>query len=204
MNKIIYLKQKGIVVIKFTLLILILIFSSFVIFDNNNDYSIINSQLIKFKSKYPSKTIFLNESNSNEFIISIVMELDSLEKINNKLKVDSLKQEIGIESNEKFNSIFNKNEYSYFLTQKNIHSKWNFNKILNAKNYNSFKQKQEDFLNLYISKPIYTKNNNYALVNVRNPKTCYIIIFERSGKEWKEYKIISPMITSAKKNVIEN
>ncbi len=192
MNKIIYnRKLKAHLVISFILFILI--FSSFVILPNNDeDYILLNKIFERTKIKNPDKTIVLNESNSNEYVISIINQLNSYEKTNS-IKLDSLKNEIGIVNNAKFNSIFNQKEYSYLISQKS-NSKWNFDKIGGAEVTSNSKNK----ISLYVSKPIYTKNSNYSLVYINNGKTSKIVIYEKIDKGWKEYKIISPMLRSSK------
>lgn len=112
------------------------------------------------------------------------------------MKLDSLKDEIGIQNNLKFNSIFNQKEYSYFISQKN-NSKWDFDKIFGATNSSNVKGQ----VSLYVSKPIYTKNSNFALIYTTNEKTSCIVIYEKITKDWIEYKIISPMIINPKVNV---
>lgn len=180
-------------VISFTTPIL-LIFSSFVFIENNDeDYILLNKILERTKIKNPDKTIVLNEENNNDFVISIINQLNTIEESKNEIKLDSLKNEIGIKNNVKFNSIFNLREYSILKSQKSS-SKWSFDKVIGATNYSDVKGQ----LKLYVSKPIYTRNLNFALIYISNGKTSYIVIFEKTKKEWNEYKIISPMIVNAK------
>jgi hypothetical protein len=201
MNKIIYHKQKVLVVINIVLFIFL--FSSFNHSSNDEkDYVLINKQIEKVKIKNSNKFIALKDSNSNEFVISIINQLNSYEKVGNKKKLDSLKQEIGIAENSKFNSIFSKKVYPHLISQKNSNSKWDFNKISDATPYSSLEKKDNKTLVLYLSKPIYTKDDNFALVYCSNSKTAYIIIFEKVDKVWEEFKIISPMIISPKAKVI--
>jgi hypothetical protein len=187
MNKtIFYRKLKAPLVISFTFFILI--FSSFAFLSSNDeDYILLNKIIERVKNKNPNKSIILKESNNNEYVISFINQLDSL------------KAEIGIQNNLKFNSIFNQKEYSYFISQKN-NSKWDFDKIFRATNSSNVKSQ----VSLYVSKPIYTKNSNYALIYTTNEKTSCIVIYEKITKDWIEYKIISPMIINPKVNVKNN
>jgi len=197
MNKIIYHKQKVLVVI--SIVLFIFLFSSFNPSSNDSkDYVLINKQIQKVKIKNSNKSITLKESNSNEFVISVINQLHSYEKVGDQKKLDSFKQEIGITENIKFNSIFNKKEYPHLISQKNSNSKWNFNKISDATPHSSLEKKDNKTLFLYLSKPIYTKDENFALVYCNNAKTAYIIVFEKVDKVWKEFKIISPMIINPK------
>jgi len=199
MNKtIFYHKLKAPLVISFTFFILI--FSSFAFLSSNDeDYILLNKIIERVKNKNPNKSIILKESNNNEYVISVINQLNTFEKSENKVKLDSLKAEIGIQNNLKFNSIFNQKEYSYFISQKN-NSKWDFDKIFRATNSSNVKSQ----VSLYVSKPIYTKNSNYALIYTTNEKTSCIVIYEKKTKDWIEYKIISPMIINPKVNVKNN
>jgi len=196
MNKtIFYRKLKAPLVISFTFFILI--FSSFAFLSSNDeDYILLNKIIERVKNKNPNKSIILKESNNNEYVISVINQLNTFEKSENKVKLDSLKAEIGIQNNLKFNSIFNQKEYSYFISQKN-NSKWDFDKVFGATNSSNVKCQ----VSLYVSKPIYTKNSNFALIYTTNEKTSCIIIYEKITNDWIEYKIISPMIINPKVNV---
>lgn len=204
MSKIIFRKPKVLVVINSGLLSLLFFFSSFCfILNDTRDYTIINNELLKVKSKNPTKSILLKESNNNEYVISIITQLDSLEKVGSKEKLVSFKQEIGITEDKKFNLIFNQKEYKHLLSQKSINLKWNFKKISNAISYSSPNEKRKDKIVIYLSKPIFTQDNKFAIVYSNNEKTSYLIIFEKIKNEWKEYKIISPNIISPKVYIID-
>lgn len=191
-----YHRLKGYLVIS----LIFFIFSSFYYSSYyNDDYILLNKIIERVKSQNPKKTIFLKQSNNNEYIISIINQLNDFEKSENKFKLDSLKDEIGIENNIKFNSIFNQKEYSYFISQKSS-TMWSFDKVFGA-TISSATQSQGV---LYVSKPIYTKNSNFALVYINNGKTSYIVIYEKVLKVWNEYKIIAPLFIITKVTLKNN
>ena len=190
-----YQKQKVLLVISFTFLIL----SSFIYLPNNDEYILLNKIIEKIKNNNPNKSIILEKSNNNNYVISVLNQLNTFEKSKNNEKLDSLKNELGIENNEIFNSIFNENEYQYLINQKS-NSKWNFDKISGKMNSSNLKNK----VNLYVSKPIYTKKADFALIYINNKKTSCIVIYEKKIKGWYEYKILSPLLISAKAKLITN
>lgn len=202
MNKTIFRKQKVLLVISI-LFVIISAFNSISV-NNDVDYDLLNQTIERTKNKNSGKIILLKESNNNEFVISIIKDLNHFEEIDEKIKLDSLKKSIGIDSNKKFNLIFNKNEYSNFISQEN-NSKWDFNRINNATAYIENKNIKATNNNniLYVSKPIYTKNNNFALVYISSNNHSYIDVFEKINKKWIEYKLIYPMISVKKITVKE-
>ncbi len=79
---------------------------------------------------------------------------------------------------------------------------WLFDKVFGA-TISSALQRQGQCV-LYVSKPIYTKNSNFALVYINNGKTSYIVIYERVLKVWNEYKIIAPLFIITKVTLKNN
>lgn len=147
-----------------------------------NDEKIIN-YIIKQKIKSANKLILLNSSNDNKSVISIIEEIEFINKTNNSILVDSVYNSYGIKNKKDFISIFNIEEFNYLKSQKQ-NEKWNL-KNTNLKNIVLSEDKKES---LIITKPIYTKNQKFALVYVMNKKSSYIMILKKEKDKWKEYK----------------
>ncbi|WP_445455757.1 hypothetical protein [Flavobacterium sp. HNIBRBA15423] len=186
MNKIIFNQKelKGFLVISN---FIFLIFLSYGFKDKNNDYEILNYIV----NKNASESICLEENRNNNQIISIVKELQEIDDKGDLLEMDSIKNNYGIQKNEIFENIFNPVSYEHLLKQKD-NSNWNFNNIKNPK-IKKCKENNNNKTVLYVSKPIYTNENKFALVHITKRTTSYILILQKSKNEWKEYKIIAPM-----------
>jgi hypothetical protein len=179
---------------------------------NSNDYLIINKIVKQTKEQYLNRTLILDSINDNEYVISIIKELDKYEKINDSYKLDSLKHSLGItkgnvslenlkatnyESVKRdsiLDLIFNKGEYEHLISQKE-NSQWDLNLIDKSYfNESSGEIKQV----LHIGKPIYTKNNNFALVYFCKSTRLGISIYKKEKEDWIEHQLIAPLILQPK------
>ncbi|TXE13980.1 hypothetical protein ES692_17755 [Psychroserpens burtonensis] len=132
-----------------------------IINNKSNGYLIINKIVTQTKKQFLNRTLTLDSLNDNEYVISIIKELEKYQKINDSYKLDSLKHSLGIIKGDSIlNLIFNKEEYEYLISQKE-NSPWDLNLIDKL----DINENNEDIKQvLHIGKPIYTKNNDFALV----------------------------------------
>lgn len=193
MNKIIWQELKALLAINFLFLTVLSSFSTYENTTNDHDdYVLLNKTLNKIRFKNTNKVLYLEVLNSNNFVIETIKELNEYDSLSNKYKIDSLKQQIGLKSNE-LNELFNSREYS-FLTSQKVKSNWNFEKINDNKTKPYDKNKKvENQIVIYISKPIYSSNGKFALVFVKSTWGG-IIIYKKVKSDWIEYKLISPML----------
>ena len=148
--------------------------------------------------------VIINQSRNNDYLISVIKKIKKYDL--EKIKLDSLKQVLGIKNNEVSNEIFNENQYNYLLSQKsNLDSKWNFNSLSDLNKKKIEESKVNKLINnITISKPIYTKNKKYALVYICKKSWCGIQIFHFLNNKWVEIELISPMLISKKAKILEN
>lgn len=163
------------------------------------NYLLVNQILENTKEQNLNKTLVFNLNNNNEYVISILKQLHGYELEKNTFKLDSLKQSIGViqvgrERDSIFDYIFNKKQYKYLISQK-CNSEWEFNLIdtLYLKKTNS-KKKQS----IKISKPIYTKNNDFALVVIDRVSSISVSVYKKEQTNWVEYRLIAPAFVSPK------
>lgn len=158
------------------------------------DYLLLNQLLDNAVKLHQDKNISFKESNNNEFIISIIKELKKHDFESNKSKLDSLKKDIGIYNDKKFEDIFNQNEYDFLIYQ-NENSTWDYNKINDTKIHKYkkgvFIEKQ---ITIQISKPIYTIDKKYAIIFVGKNTSSYMLIYKKEGQAWVECRLFYPRL----------
>lgn len=182
MNMKTLMKKKEVPVIK-VLFILILLTSCRVQKKIVNDDYLILNKVINTSTNNDFK---IKLSNNNSYIISIVKIFKELQNLKNRLNKEKLS--LGIESNKANEYIFNKSQYDYYLSQEK-NNKWNFNMTTIVNKENILKEGNLKKLNLrkneiFISKPIYTLNKKYALVNISKSSIFYIMILHNQNGEW--------------------
>ncbi len=190
-SKTIYLVQKVQLVISILILIVCASSISQNKQDDKNDYLLLNTTLKNIRLKKSNAISNLDASNSNEYVIEIIKNLKEFDLLNNKYKLDSLRQSIGLKGKE-MNDVFNTKEYDFLISQK-AKSVWDFSKINDSK-IKPF-QKNEMVSNqvkVNISKPIYTLNKKFALVFVSSSWSG-IIVYKKQKNDWVEYKLIAAM-----------
>lgn len=154
---------------------------------NTSDDVILFNQVLKNNIEHhKEQKKYVSKSNDNSNIIDIIEELKKNEENINTTKLDSLKNNYGIENNEIFNSIFNKKEYNYLLSQ-HQKSEWDFNLLKVNKSLIQKNLKVGNGLKIFIAKPIYTLNKKYALVATNS----FIVIYQKMNNKWEEYKIFN-------------
>lgn len=161
---------------------------------NDDDYLLLNKLLNNISKQFPKNNINFKLSNNNEVVTSVVEELKKNDFETNKFKLDSLKRDIGIDSDKTFNEIFNPKEYDYLISQKQK-LEWDFQKIKTQRVYKYEKDMSVDKqIIVQISKPIYTSNNKFALISVNKKSASYILIFKKNKNDWIEDKLFSPSL----------
>jgi len=167
-----------------------------------NDYLLINKIIKQTKEQDLDKTLVFKLNNSNEYVIAILNELNKYEINNERHKLDSLKRDLGIigrginyiDRDEILDKVFNKSEYYYLISQKD-NSQWDLNlidKFYLEKSNNNYSK------TLQLSKPIYTSNNEIALVCINRVTSISVCIYTNVKGKWKEYKLIAPLIVQPK------
>ncbi|EDM45414.1 hypothetical protein SCB49_06392 [unidentified eubacterium SCB49] len=163
---------------------------------NDDDINIIN--LLWDRDDYN-----LNPENSTVEVLNIIKILKSFEIERNEYKIDSLKKSLNIIDSEiienfklkyniiseknkllfhEFEEIFNLESYENLLSQEHM-GEWS---LLIAK------VSSEKPL-ISISKPIYTKKKNWALVSYQKRNVFGILILYKDGDFWQEYKMINTL-----------
>ena len=202
MNKTIYHQLKELLVSSSILFLTLFMLSfDFFVQTENDDYLILNKIVSEVKNRNHKKPIYIETNNNNEFVVLIIKNLKEAQK--NEIVLDSLKQSYNIDDNIVFETIFNKNEYDSLISQK-ANFNWDMKKI-NTENIHLKKNNEINLgkLVLTVSKPIYVKNNNYALVYYSFKSSSGIIVYEKKENKWIQFKMICPMLIQQKAKYIK-
>ncbi|BCY27673.1 hypothetical protein KK2020170_05410 [Flavobacterium okayamense] len=182
---------------------MILFFScnrNFVKNSNQDDYLIAND-ILKNRVFKKMKELNLYSKNNNEYVISVFEKLNDFSKNENTIKSDSIKAVIGVQNvkDSIIEKIFNAKDYKFLISQKS-NSKW-INKYINTE-----KIKTSDILknSIYISKPIYTKDKEIAIIQTETSTQSSILIYINKNNTWHFYKLISPRFKQPKAEYIKN
>lgn len=173
----------------------------------NDDYLIVK----KFINSGEDEETTINIKNDNTYIIDLIEQLKKVEQTKNKHTIDSLKIFLGIKksaftqssdhyinSNDKgLDSVFSIKEYDFLLSQK--HKGYWDKKIIS--NFNQ-KEKNNNYREIFFSKPIYTRNGKWALVYKHRETSSFVLILKKENDIWLEYKTINNLIISPKVKLI--
>ncbi len=175
---------------------------------SNDDYIIINKELIKYK-KITSDSLFLVEKGANKqvlFLFKKQLETDFLntqeysrQLILNRILKDSLST---IKRDSIIDELFNIENFEYVKEQISEKFKWNFD-MLDVDVFKTNSIKPEIITNdswllkrkkLYLSKPVYSIDGKFALVYFHFRRTNGYKIYIKNDEDWTFYKLINPMI----------
>ncbi|WP_299207427.1 hypothetical protein [uncultured Dokdonia sp.] len=142
--------------------------------------------------------VSLTATNDNEYVIKLLMQLRDVELTRNQYTVDSLKLSLNIIRpgqfrDDGFSNVFSLNEYDYLISQKH-QGYWGENIISNINS----RTKNDQANAIYFSKPIYSKDGNWALVYKSSMTSSYVLVLKKENNLWTEYKTINNTITSPK------
>lgn len=145
-----------------------------------DDRKIVDYILNQKENKY-----YLEKPNSNIYLISKLKYFKTLELENKLKKLDSVKQISGFSKNDTvLERIFNLKNYAFLIEQKNVNTEWKTKTQNNSK---------KQFKTIFISKPLYTKDNRFALVYIKHSNIGYTQILKKNSKNsWVYYKLIFP------------
>ncbi|WP_308131937.1 hypothetical protein [uncultured Flavobacterium sp.] len=203
MNKMEIIKQRALLVINFILIGLFLSCSSKQERNNsskNDDYMIVTKIFETSKRNSKSKTIHLQKSNNNEYVIKVLKSERAKSSLKNPEQIDD--DFITTNHNEEsLKRIFNYKEYEFLVSQ-SVNSTWDADFIeqitgSNKTDYSSLKE-------ITISKPVYTSNHKYALVSITEKTRMGIQIMEKTNGKWIEKEIIAPLIFQPKATLFKN
>lgn len=188
MNKTTWRKLQVLLVIKICLFTL----NSFCQKNNeSSDYKILLDILKKNKKSY-----LLIESNDNLSLINKIKILHN--EINNT--TDSIKQITGIKNDTVLISmISNKENYNHLINQLKENSLWDKKKVKNKTT--AFISTNEK--SIFVSKPVYFKKSNWAFIDVETPTLSYILVYKKDKENWREYKLIFPLLKQSRVKLIE-
>jgi hypothetical protein len=154
-----------------------------------------------FSEREAGMSIALQNSNTGT-----IQVIENLKEAPTEEALDTLKMLYGIESNfikispEKkflFNQIFKDKEYTFLLKQNSEKSRWSPQIVdyLQKNNNLIFKNKKYE---IYLSKPIFTSNGEYALVGIHANTWTGIGIYQKIDDEWEEAGLIAVYLVSPK------
>jgi uncharacterized LabA/DUF88 family protein len=130
------------------------------------------------------------KSNDNSYVIDYLKLMRKFDEGQEIRRLDSLKFELGIKDNNLiFKSIFNSSEYNNFISQ-HCKAEWSFQEKLK----NETKYEKNHVATIFISKPIYTKDFQTALVGIKVGGASHIGIYKRENNSWQEIAIIAAAI----------
>lgn len=147
------------------------------------------------KSQNKKKLKLSNKGISNRFI-NIVKALKEAEKNNDFQKIDSIKKEGEVSKKlENLYPVFNLENYDYIISQeKKTLTNWN-KQVCNQKI-----EMTDDKKAIYVSKPVYSKDNKLAFVTIRSGIAYYVYILYKEKEVWEEGHIIFFCFWSDKTN----
>lgn len=150
----------------------------------NDDYVIIDL----LTQKKENLNLCLDSSNNNKYVISIIEEW-KLAKKNGEKKLNEFYQTNGISDITKFKSIFNSKEITNLVSQKE-NLEWkipnkNTKKLILCNKLNNKSDSSEK--RIFISKPIYTIDRSFAIINIVKGKNSHIEVYKKSGENWSYY-----------------
>lgn len=152
--------------------------------DDSNDDNILLNTIIKSKIKHnKGKSILIDISRNNTFVINIIKQLEEASKTDNNIN-DSIYNSLGIDK-KTISSVFNKNEFQNFISQQS-NSSWKSDDINCKKAVLSIDIKNNPAIGYIISKPIYTIKRENAIVFIGSKTSSYLTIYKRVKKKWKE------------------
>lgn len=190
LNKIIFsLKEPKVLLVINGLILLIFLSCNFKDKNNTYDYEILNYII----HQNTEKPFVLKENRDNEYVIATIKQLKEIDNKNNASKKDSIRSNYGIPKNEVFNTLFNSKSYDDLISQRD-NSKWNLKRV---DNYKIDKDNIKSTY-LFVSKPVYDKNEEIALVYISKKTISYILVLQRKDNSWEEYKIISSIFKQPK------
>lgn len=158
----------------------------------NNDF-IVNSILKKKLAK--GDTIYLIKNNDNLIVIDLIQKMKNIEVQGDLWSLDSLRTSIGLFRNNDardniyIDEIFNRKHFDYLIQQKHV----GFWKDLSY-GFLADESRNSKIKKVSISMPIYTMNDKFALIGITTSTSSYILIYENNNSEWKESKLIAPMV----------
>ena len=125
------------------------------------------------------------ENNSNKEVIDLVS------KFKTNLNEDSIYNAVGINNPfievnpifiKKLKEILRKEQYDYLLNQEAVNSTWN-KKHIHVKDQKLFFRNSK--CNIFVTKPIYSKDKTLALVFIKVSNNSSIKLFERKATNWE-------------------
>lgn len=143
------------------LLVISFLITSICFSQNKNDCEILNCLIEPYKKKYPQEDFFLLSSNYADFH-QRWEELKSLEQYHYFEQLDSLKYKIN--DNQSIFSEENKDFFFFQMVDKN--SIWQINDCNISVPIQNFNWETRHKNRIYISKPIYTKDERFAIVDM--------------------------------------
>ncbi len=146
-----------------------------------DDYILIN--LITESTKEIGKDFSFEKNRSNTNLINLVNCIKQQKK-------DCGYFEIDIDNDKVLTEIFSKDEYDFLLSQKSD-SEWDKSKI-------KFISKEENSKRVFFSKPIYSSNNQHAIMEFDWGTRAGIQLFIKENGTWKVDKIIAPIFKQLK------
>lgn len=204
-----YIRQKGhhqthqSLVIKLYLILLFVSCSSSKQL-NKSSYQIIEQELNRNMIGYDEQEKILLDFKLNDYLISFIKEKTD----QNDMYVHTLKQELGLRTYEE---IFNVNAIEFYEKQfKNNNLDLTKVRLPDKVIINSLYKKEEKHSDLerilnysrifiYLSKPIFSKNNKYCIIGfsngVKNGMTGGINIYKNDKGKWFFYKYIDGWIS---------
>lgn len=188
MNKTTCKDAKAHLATKFFLLSLLsFLLLSFFSIKNDKDDDEILKYCIEQKIKNYSGPIYLYSKNNNEYLLSVISEIEVALKTEGETKKDSIYNSYNIKNSTDYNLIFNSNEFDYFKSQKDD-SNWKLN---DTKYINIVISSDKRKANLFVSKPLYTKSKEFALVSISNKTSSYVVVLKYIDGKWIKYKFFN-------------
>jgi uncharacterized protein YggL (DUF469 family) len=165
----------------------------------DKDFYLLHLVLKKYKEKISIDKMKFILSNDNRYAIKVLKDYKNTFETGDSVQIKELIQSTGLDrlSEEKRNIIksilSNKRELEYAISQESI-ANWDSNFIdsmyLNSSDRIRVKK-------LRVSKPIYNRAQNIALIEVANGNTLGVFVYFVE-EEWKELGLIAPLITQSK------
>jgi hypothetical protein len=180
---------------KIFMLLLLISSSAFSQNEESNDYMILRDAIDSFVKTANGKPMYLTPDTTNNHVISVIESQQK--KFLGTLTETDIYHDLGKDSI--FDKIFNDKEFDYLLSQKS-EAKWDIDKlkidILLPYDKN---EKTKDLSSvIIISKPIYTHNKKFALVEVGKRTWRYVMVYRKEDNKWIVYKQITPITISLK------
>lgn len=165
----------------------------------DKDFYLLHLVLKKYKEKISIDKMKFILSNDNRYAIKVLKDYKNTFETGDSVQIKELIQSTGLDrlSEEKRNIVksilSNKRELEHGISQESI-ANWDSNFIdsmyLNSSDKIHVKK-------IRVSKPIYNRAQNIALIEVANGNTLGVFVYFIE-EEWKELGLIAPLITQSK------